>query len=202
MASRRRPAAARRRPPWPGVTARFAGAASFARAAKRARKSRDIPPRRRRAGNRGGPPPASEAARPPKPGSPTRSGARWGGQPRWGPRQAMFPSSIRNLVPACGKCNQSKGNKDWRSWIRSGAKWSPVTRGKQGLDERVRRLGAFEAWAQCEPVDIASLVPPTAWEGYWRLLDDLLERMEEADATAAEIARATRAQRAAAKAGG
>ncbi len=117
-------------------------------------------------------------------------------------RPTGFPSSIRNLVPACGKCNQSKGNKDWRSWIRGGAKWSPITRGKQGIEERVRRLEAFEAWARCEPVNIASLVPSAAWDGYWRLLDEVLAKMTEADAAAAEIARATRAQRAAAKAGG
>lgn len=122
--------------------------------------------------------------------------------PVLGGRPTGFPSSIRNLVPACGKCNQSKGNKDWRSRIRSGAKWSPVTRGKQGLEECVRRLEAFEAWAQCEPVNIASLVPSAAWDGYWRLLDEVLAKMTEADAAAAEIARATRAQRAAAKAGG
>ena len=84
---------------------RIAGAAPFARRTKRARKGREIP--------QDGPTPASEAARPPAtrrlgwgglgspaqpprkrdarrtPGSPTRSGARWGGQPRWGPRQAM-----------------------------------------------------------------------------------------------------------------
>jgi hypothetical protein len=67
-----------------------AGAAPFARGAKRARQGRAIPRRRRRAGNRCGPP-CSDAARPPNPGSPTRGGARRGGQPRWGPRQAMDP---------------------------------------------------------------------------------------------------------------
>lgn len=111
-----------------------------------------------------------------------------------GGRPTGYPSSIRNLVPACGKCNQSKGNKEWRSWIRSGAKWSPVTRGKQGLDERVRRLEAFEAWAQCIPVDIASLVPPAVWDGYWRLLDEVLAKLDEADAAAVEIAKATRGE--------
>ncbi len=60
------------------------GGAPLARRAKRAPKGREIPPRRRRAGNRCGPP-SSDAARPPKLGFPTRSGARWGGQPRWGP---------------------------------------------------------------------------------------------------------------------
>src|SRR5205085_7069127 len=28
-----------------------------------------------------------------------------------------YPSSIRNLVPSCGKCNQSKGSSDWKKWM-------------------------------------------------------------------------------------
>ena len=36
-----------------------------------------------------------------------------------------YISEIHNLVPACGKCNQSKGNKPWRQWMFSKAKHSP-----------------------------------------------------------------------------
>src|ERR1700677_3203099 len=32
-------------------------------------------------------------------------------------RPTGFISEIANLVPACGKCNQSKGNKPWQTWI-------------------------------------------------------------------------------------
>ncbi|MGH9534583.1 MAG: HNH endonuclease [Terriglobales bacterium] len=113
-------------------------------------------------------------------------------------RPTGFPSSIRNLVPACGKCNQSKGNKEWRVWIRSGARWSPATLGRPGLERREQRLEAFEAWARCMPIDIAALVPPGTWGRYYRLLDEILAKMGEADAVAAEIARATRAAGAAA----
>src|SRR5438552_242802 len=28
-----------------------------------------------------------------------------------------FIGEIQNLVPACGKCNQSKGNSNWRVWM-------------------------------------------------------------------------------------
>ena len=28
-----------------------------------------------------------------------------------------YISEIHNLVPSCGKCNQSKGNKNWREWM-------------------------------------------------------------------------------------
>src|SRR5438132_2839296 len=40
-------------------------------------------------------------------------------------RPTGYISEIRNLVPSCGKCNQSKGNKEWRVWISSGARHSP-----------------------------------------------------------------------------
>jgi hypothetical protein len=76
----------------------IAGAAPFARGANQARKGREIP--------QGGPPPASDAARPPKPGSPTRSGALWGGATRrlgWGglgsPAQ---PARKRDAPPKAG----------------------------------------------------------------------------------------------------
>src|ERR1700686_3805297 len=32
-------------------------------------------------------------------------------------RPTGYISEIRNLVPACGPCNQSKGASDWRTWI-------------------------------------------------------------------------------------
>ncbi|MDP4230413.1 MAG: hypothetical protein Q8916_08440 [Bacteroidota bacterium] len=37
-------------------------------------------------------------------------------------------NSITNLVPACGSCNDSRGNKDWRKWIESSAKGSPKSK--------------------------------------------------------------------------
>jgi 5-methylcytosine-specific restriction endonuclease McrA len=39
-------------------------------------------------------------------------------------RPTGYISEIYNLVPACGKCNQSKGNKPWADWIVSDAKLS------------------------------------------------------------------------------
>lgn len=32
-------------------------------------------------------------------------------------RPTGFVSEIANLVPACGKCNQSKGNQPWKTWM-------------------------------------------------------------------------------------
>ena len=41
-------------------------------------------------------------------------------------RPTGYISEIHNLVPACGKCNQSKGNKHWLTWMRSTARLSPT----------------------------------------------------------------------------
>ena len=51
-----------------------------------------------------------------------------------------YISEIQNLVPSCGKCNQSKGNKEWRKWILSEANLSPKTRKIKDLKNRIAIL--------------------------------------------------------------
>ena len=41
-------------------------------------------------------------------------------------------TEINNLVPCCGICNQSKGNKDWKDWIVSTAQKAPLQRLRKG----------------------------------------------------------------------
>src|SRR5712691_11638586 len=50
-------------------------------------------------------------------------------------RPTGYISEIANLVPACGKCNQSKGNKAWRVWMLSKAKLSPTGRSLANVAE-------------------------------------------------------------------
>ncbi|WP_372491581.1 HNH endonuclease [Microbacterium galbinum] len=57
-------------------------------------------------------------------------------------RPTGYISEIRNLVPACGKCNQSKGNKAWRTWMFSDARLSPKRRGVADIDARAARIVA------------------------------------------------------------
>ena len=53
-------------------------------------------------------------------------------------RPTGYVSEIANLVPACNsKCNSSKGNKPWRTWMLGKAAHSPATRGIPDLHERV-----------------------------------------------------------------
>lgn len=59
-----------------------------------------------------------------------------------------YITEIANLVPSCGKCNQSKGKSNWRAWITSGARLSPQTRAVPNLDARIARLDEYERWRQ------------------------------------------------------
>ena len=84
---------------------------------------------------------------------------------------------IGNLVPACGKCNQSKGNKPWRDWMTSSAQRSPATRGIPDLRQRMERLDAFEAWKPQVPLDFQELVDKDLLDGYWSLTPELREEL-------------------------
>jgi hypothetical protein len=106
-------------------------------------------------------------------------------------RPTGYISEIANLVPACGKCNQSKGNKPWRDWIESSAKKSPKSRGVTDLDTRIERLAAYENWRNVEPLDFAGIVGVENWSQHWenwqRVLDEMQKSQEFAAALRATI---------------
>lgn len=101
-----------------------------------------------------------------------------------------YATNIRNLVPACGKCNQSKGKSDWKTWMMGSAKLSPKSRGISDLKARVLRLEQYEQWANCQPLRVQELVQPELWERYYRLQEEILTKMREAQGLALEIAKA------------
>jgi 5-methylcytosine-specific restriction endonuclease McrA len=93
-----------------------------------------------------------------------------------------YITEIANLVPSCGKCNQSKGKSHWRTWMEGRAKLSPATRGVPDIDERIARLQAYEAWRQPRRIDFAAIVGPEMWERHrqnWRDVLDLLKKSQE-----------------------
>lgn len=102
-------------------------------------------------------------------------------------RPTGYISEIANLVPACGKCNQSKGNKNWLMWINSTARLSPRTRGIAGLEERIERLKTYEAWRDVQPIDIKALVGEDTWRIYWEKWDALFQAMQDAQCMAEQI---------------
>jgi len=92
-------------------------------------------------------------------------------------RPTGFISEIANLVPACGKCNQSKGNKPWRDWMLSGARLSPTGRRLADVADRVLRLEAFERWRTPTKIDFESAVGKDDWEKYWALCEKVNEEL-------------------------
>lgn len=98
-----------------------------------------------------------------------------------------YITEIANLVPSCGKCNQSRGNKDWKKWMTGAAKQSPATRGVKELDERIRRLEAFERWSKPIHIDYENLAGADHWAMHLKHLDDVLSTLERAESHAKEL---------------
>ncbi len=101
-----------------------------------------------------------------------------------------YGSHIRNLVPACGKCNQSRGNKDWRGWMtgtNTKAKLSPAHRGVPDLDAKVVRLAEYEAWSEHDPVNLAEVAGPDLWNEYQEQRQAVHAAMRRAQELAVQI---------------
>lgn len=102
-------------------------------------------------------------------------------------RPTGYISEIHNLVPACGKCNQSKGNKNWLAWMRSTARLSPAARGVADIEERIARLQEYEQRGRPTWIDFQTVVGAELWDRHWAHHKRLLELMREADKDAQEI---------------
>lgn len=104
-----------------------------------------------------------------------------------GKRPTGYANDVRNLVPACGPCNQSKSGQHWDDWISGDAKGSPKSRGVADLPARIASLAAFEAWGRHEPLDMREIVGAERWDAYWKRLEEIERQMHEAQREAAEI---------------
>lgn len=98
-----------------------------------------------------------------------------------------YITEIANLVPACGKCNQSKGNSNWKEWMLGSAKRSPRSRGIQDLDQRIERLERFEAWSKPTRIQYEDIFGPARWEEYMSLLDSAVAHLLKAQKVALEL---------------
>lgn len=94
-------------------------------------------------------------------------------------RATGYITEIHNLVPACGKCNQSKGNYHWKAWMMGPAALSPATRGIHDIQERIVRLEAFEKWEGVIRLDFEMIVGKEIWEQYWDACEKLHEHMRQ-----------------------
>ena len=102
-------------------------------------------------------------------------------------RPTGYISEIRNFVPACGKCNQSKGNKNWQEWIVGSARLSPKTRGIKDIDEKIRRIDAYEKQGGVVRVDFETHLSSDLWRRHWDNWKTVLEEMRNAQELADEL---------------
>lgn len=102
-------------------------------------------------------------------------------------RPTGYISEIHNLVPACGKCNQSKGNKNWLTWMLSAAPLSPTVRGVADIEQRITRLQEYERRGRPTKIDFEAVVGEELWERHWAHHRRLLDLMREAEADALDI---------------
>lgn len=103
-------------------------------------------------------------------------------------RPTGFFSGKGNVVPACGRCNQSKSGQDWEKWVRGASKNSPKSRGVKDLEQRVDRLARYvEAYPQSAE-NLEELVDPGLWAVYWSKLGEIHESLRAAQSLADKIA--------------
>ena len=98
-----------------------------------------------------------------------------------------YVNDIRNIVPSCGPCNQSKSGTEWKAWMQGLAPGSPTTRGIANLDQRIRLIEKFEAWGNVEPLPIRECVGEEEWTGYWARCDAITVQLREAQLQADRI---------------
>lgn len=106
-----------------------------------------------------------------------------------GKQPTGFISEIQNLVPACGKCNQSKGNKEWAGWMMSAAKLSPRTRGVADIEARTNRLRAYQAWREPTKIDFNAKIDPADWTKHWQNCERIQALLKESQVLAEQIRR-------------
>ncbi|HWF65407.1 MAG TPA: HNH endonuclease [Rhizomicrobium sp.] len=104
-----------------------------------------------------------------------------------GKRPTGYIDEIRNLVPACGPCNQSKSGAEWRTWMEGAAPGSPKTRGIADLPERIARLHEFERWGNVKPLPLEDLAGTEQWDAHWANLQKIEEQMKTAQVHAVAV---------------
>jgi hypothetical protein len=104
-----------------------------------------------------------------------------------GRRPTGYISEIGNLVPSCGKCNQSKGNKYWQDWIVSNAPHAPARRKVPDLTARIARLAEYERWRPSPPIPFETILGAERYATYWNMLDHAIDYMRECQVFACEV---------------
>lgn len=95
-------------------------------------------------------------------------------------RHTGYITEIANLVPACGKCNQSKGNYNWKEWIVSDAEKSPKTRNIKDLGKRIKIIEKYDLTFPKKQIDVEALVGEDIWQKYQESYEKIILEMQKA----------------------
>ncbi len=91
-----------------------------------------------------------------------------------------YITEIANLVPACNKCNESKGNKEWKQWILSDAKQSPKTLGIKDLNHRIELIQKYDDYFNKTIIDLEKDTDPKLWAEYVDAYNTIIKNIENA----------------------
>lgn len=89
-------------------------------------------------------------------------------------RPTGYYTTMFNLVPACGKCNQSKGNSDWETWI------NDAHHDLHDLKKRIGILKKYEKAGNLRPVSPEDILGKEVFKKYMTLCDEIIVKMKEA----------------------
>lgn len=102
-------------------------------------------------------------------------------------KHSGYITEIANLVPACGKCNQSKGNSNWKEWMLGDAKKSPKTRGIVDLQERINTIEKYDNYFHKTIVNLEELAGEELWDKYNKSYNAIISEMESTQKILDEI---------------
>lgn len=90
-----------------------------------------------------------------------------------------YITEIHNLVPCCGKCNQSKGNTNWKTWMLGKAPLSPRSRQIPDIEHRIAKLEEFEQHYTPVKLDFEQIVGTEMWKQHLENCRSLHSLMQE-----------------------
>jgi len=102
-------------------------------------------------------------------------------------RPSGYFSDIGNMVPACGRCNQSKGGQYWKDWMLGSATNSPTTRSIIDVDIRINKIEQYIEKSNLKPKTIEHFIEENELIKYWQKLEDIHTAMREAQNMAKKI---------------
>ena len=98
-----------------------------------------------------------------------------------------YITEIANLVPACGKCNQSKGNSDWKEWMLGDAEKSPKSRGISDLKNRIQIIEEYDKHFQKKKINLEEIAGKELWKKYKKAYASIIYKMKSAQKIMDEI---------------